>query len=58
MEQSGVLTLDQLDAALSSANIPIIKHLVIALFRALQLPTDEGKCLAIADLERLFALKQ
>ena len=55
---SGTLNVDQLEAALAAANIPLIKHLVIALHRALQLPADEGKCLAIEDLVRLFGLKQ
>ncbi|KAK9800757.1 hypothetical protein WJX73_007791 [Symbiochloris irregularis] len=54
---SGCLTFDQLDAALSNASIPLIKHLVLALFRALQQPSDEGKTLAISDLLRLVGLR-
>ena len=57
-EGTGNLNVDQLESALAAANIPLIKHLVIALHRALQLPSDEGKCLAISDLNRLFGLKQ
>ena len=56
-EGTGNLTVDQLESALAAANIPVIKHLVIALHRALQLPSDEGKCLAISDLLRVFGIK-